>query len=55
MTLVDADIEQVCFEVPDFAAAARLMRRLERRAAGCAALRGASCIRRRRSLPVGAE
>ena len=28
MTLVDTDIEQVCFELLDFAAAARLMRRL---------------------------
>jgi hypothetical protein len=28
VTLVDADIEQVCFELFDFAAAARLMRRL---------------------------
>ena len=28
MTLVEADIEQVCFELLDFAAAARLMRRL---------------------------
>ena len=28
MTFVDTDIEQVCFELMDFAAAARLMRRL---------------------------
>jgi hypothetical protein len=28
VTLVESDIEQVCFELMDFAAAARLMRRL---------------------------
>ncbi len=55
MTFVDAEIEieieQVCFELMDFAAAARLMRRLSAERSAARALRGA--IRRRRGLPVG--